>query len=101
MFNYNIKRLILIICEIVSTLILLIGLFFVDVPPVGYAFLFISVGLFILGQIYAFIFLRCPSCHKLLYPMFGKIFLDYCPYCGEKMYDDEYPKSKKNKSKKK
>lgn len=93
-FNYNIKRLIIFAIQAIGIVVDIIALFFTENPPVCYTLLIIGTALFIIPLISSLVVLRCPSCHRCLYNE-GIFFMDYCPYCGEKMYDDEYPKSKK------
>lgn len=50
--------------------------------------LWIGAALFLAGEAFNVLTLRCPKCGCFL-AVHGKVFPDYCPKCGAKLDEDE------------
>ena len=48
--------------------------------------LVIAVTALVIEMICGFLW-RCPHCHRM-FPVKGTLFIQYCPYCGEYLFDD-------------
>lgn len=94
MLNFNTKRMIIFIIQLVGVAVILLALTLTEYPPICYTIFFIGLGVFVIPFLLSFIILRCPSCRRWLYAE-GIFFLNYCPHCGEELYENNFPRSKK------